>query len=462
MRNKYFRFIFFLVFFSLSLFALYSALSSKNGEDNILSILLLFFICIYSLVTIYFRDKKSYSLYGVIWVFIFIFFGIAPLFQICSGIFPWSYEINNDLLLYGCFILIIGLIIFDFSYCLKIKSNMKIQELRVITKRGISDVILILLSLVSFLILAKFIGLKNLFYRNLYNSNLDFSTSGKSFTLILTYFVRFLPVCSFVVIFKKSKKFFDIYTIISFILMIIAVFPLGLGRFEMATIYMGIALLLLKKFFQSRGKMIETILIFSLLFIFPGLTQLRYHSISEIGGIARLFNIENFTTSFSSGDFDAFSVFLRAIEVIDSHGASMLSVLGVFLFFIPRSVWPSKPIPSGELIANLSGLSFGNISCPIFAEGYVNAGLFGLIIFAIIFGLISKYLDSKYKVSSEYSLINLVYPFLLGFFFITCRGALMSCYAYTIGFVVSSVFVLLVNNIFASGGTLNVYTFAKK
>ena len=112
-------------------------------------------------------------------------------------------------------------------------------------------------------------------------------------------------------------------------------------------------------------------------------------------------------------------------------------LLGALLFFIPRSIWPSKPFGSGYTVFTAFNNPFSNVSCPLIAEGYINFGLFGIIIFALMFGYLSSYLDCKFKnnISKRDSFI-LLYPFLLGAYFFMLRGDLMSSYAYLLPYII--------------------------
>ena len=97
-------------------------------------------------------------------------------------------------------------------------------------------------------------------------------------------------------------------------------------------------------------------------------------------------------------------------------------VLGPFLFFIPRSIWDSKPRDTGAEIANQLGLSFQNLSAPWVLEAYANVRLLGLIVISIFLGF---YL-SKYDLESFRNLRGwLLGSILVGVLFIVLRGSLL-------------------------------------
>jgi hypothetical protein len=95
-------------------------------------------------------------------------------------------------------------------------------------------------------------------------------------------------------------------------------------------------------------------------------------------------------SNFNTLNFDAYANFLAVIENVSFHGFSMgEQLLNGFLFFIPRSIWSSKPITSGQFIGNYlikkHDFWFNNISNPFISEAYLNFGLIGIVIFAVIF-----------------------------------------------------------------------------
>ena len=132
------------------------------------------------------------------------------------------------------------------------------------------------------------------------------------------------------------------------------------------------------------------------------------------------------------GSFDAFQMFLRALELGSvSYGYGFI---GVLLFFIPRSIWPSKPLTSGIEISQLANLRLENVSMPIIGELYLNFWYFGIIFGAPLLAMFFKQIDwyyLKYK-NSHLSLGHLVYFQLVGLVIYNLRGGLLSSFAFTV------------------------------
>ncbi|QIN77690.1 hypothetical protein GBA65_03255 [Rubrobacter marinus] len=107
---------------------------------------------------------------------------------------------------------------------------------------------------------------------------------------------------------------------------------------------------------------------------------------------------------------------------------------------MPRGLWPDKPVGSGYTVAVEGGLSFNNISSSPIAEGFINFGWAGIILFAVVFCWTFGILDLTFErvVSrGRDALIGLLYPFMVGFTFFLMRGDLLSSAAFVVGFVIA-------------------------
>jgi len=152
------------------------------------------------------------------------------------------------------------------------------------------------------------------------------------------------------------------------------------------------------------------------------------------------------------GDFDAYANFIHTIHYAEESGIMWgKQLMGSLLFFIPRSIWPGKPVGSGNIIAAYFDFPNLNIATPLPAEAIINFGIIGIPIFALIFGRILKITDNCFTQrlrrldnnpnSLEY--IEIIYPFWLGFVFFISRGGLMSSFAYTVCFTLAGLPLIL-------------------
>ena len=169
-----------------------------------------------------------------------------------------------------------------------------------------------------------------------------------------------------------------------------------------------------------------------LLVVFPFLNNFRV--LTSINDISFDLNFDQFEDL----NFDSYSMFMRVISGnIITNGYQFL---GVLLFWVPRSLWTSKPMGSGFYVAETTHLSFNNISMPYFGEGYINWGYLGVVLFAIVLAYVLAKLDKKYWTYTHYqgkTINKIKYFMLLGLLIFILRGDLLSSFAYTIGYMVS-------------------------
>lgn len=129
----------------------------------------------------------------------------------------------------------------------------------------------------------------------------------------------------------------------------------------------------------------------------------------------------------TSGDFDAFAQIANTVALVDAHGITWgRQALGVVLFWFPRSLWPSKPIDTGSLVAQFRGYGFDNLSAPLWAESYINLGILGVLLALGVLGYILQIGDERLGAALESGGIASVAGAVLPFYMIIIlRGSLL-------------------------------------
>ena len=154
----------------------------------------------------------------------------------------------------------------------------------------------------------------------------------------------------------------------------------------------------------------------------------------------------------TSLDYDSWSNLMAAIKYSEIESITYgRQLVGAVLFFVPRSFWPNKPVGSGHFVAENMLMTrysfwFTNISMPFPAEGYINFGILGIILFAFILALISKITDKWYKYNDLRLFFSLYVCFHMIFMIFMLRGDLMSSFAYLVGNLLAIFFVPLILN----------------
>ena len=267
----------------------------------------------------------------------------------------------------------------------------------------------------------------------------EYSTSLKidqSTSLIIGTFVRPIPIIilSFIGVVGVREKSVKFLVWIISVLAILSVFPSSMPRFMVAAFYMPLLFIFCKRIMRKRNVFI-LMMVIGILIVFPFLNNFRNFS-SESRVVLGL-DYE----MFSQGHFDAYSILLRVLKLdIITYG---YQITGALLFFIPRQYWPTKPLGSGYTIAHLYNLDFDNISCPYFAEGYINWGWLGVVLFTIILSIFTVWADKKYWQGLSYtdSVNRIRYYLLIGLLFFMMRGDLLSTASFTVGILCSFLFV---------------------
>lgn len=397
-------------------------------------------------------EQKDFSLNKTFWYFNFFFFFIAPLLQYLSSFKMWNFRISDNLYLKtNCYVMLCYLIYMFSKVCL-IKNHKEMgvknnktsfnditskasKKYEIIYSKNIL-ILLMVCSFISFAFLVINISFKGLFIRSL-NS---LSIGDNTISVILENLFRSIPIYSTVYsiyYYRQKREGISIF-IIELIILIMVNFPASITRYWIGLVYIGLLLILFGKKINGRKFDICLIVIFAV--IFPIFQLFKWYSFSDLlNGTdvsKRLFDVYN------SVDFDAYSLFARSINFVAKNGMQLgHQILASIFFIVPRAIWPTKPYPTGQFIAMTEKQIFTNLSCPFFAEGYVDFGIIGSLIYTFIISYIINKMDNVYwnKKENNDNRINLIdfsYPFLFGILIFLLRGSLQPVVVYTFTFFI--------------------------
>ncbi len=386
-------------------------------------------------------------------VFYYLFFVLAPIIQI--GTFEKDYMFFSQKLPYdetltiqtNALIILFNIIFYSFYVFFK-KAKKRSIENNVIIKKN-PRLPLNLLFILFFCVLVLIMSYN--FIIEEYTRPSWYQSSYSVFDLLVQKKVLFLvPLGGLILSYNyllKTKRITSNVLLISFIFLSFLVLlfwfknPLTEKRNALGPIYITLLFLFFPKLLNSNDKSLS-FLFFSMVIIFPLiqiLTHVEYTFEEVLNNpkyITDEFSVENFSTTFNTLNYDAFANISASMVYVSNEGLSMgYQLLSVLLFFVPRSIWTSKPISSGELIGNYMiekfGFHFNNLSNPVISEGYLNFGVLGSIFMAILLAyFVVKFLgwlnqdDKLKKFMAFYFAIHLM--FLL-------RGDLTSGFSYYIG-----------------------------
>lgn len=385
------------------------------------------------------RQDKPFTLHKIVNLFVLVFFVMANVMQFSANEVVSSVQIPLLVDDYENFqfVVLIILILFNSVYAIQdSKNKQKDYHSHNCNSRKL-EVSTWLLVFISYLFLFIVVyGFREnillLFFRGLEDEfalvggENDMNVAGD---VLISRLIRPVPfVCYMLSLLSdKNKK----TKLVLFISMLIALFPTGLSRNAVAMYWIPV-LILNVKIFWRRNFFVYTML-FGLFVFFPFLDIFRRFT----GEIEFTYSLD----FMNSMHFDASQEFMIVMKQgYVTYGSQLM---GALLFFVPRSIWPTKPIGSGAFLANHSVDAFTNISMPFFAEGYINFGFIGIFVFTVILSVFCSYFDSNFWLLKEkkVGLFPLVYIVLVSSMTFIMRGDLMSSYAYTIAIIIDIYFV---------------------
>ena len=395
---------------------------------------------------------RPFSLHLFHLVGVLIFACVACLYQYIAGDFPlagpvvmFRAEIPR-----GCLVVTLWLLAYLAGYYIRlnlvaawVKSRFTRSFEKPVSVAGIYFSLVV--GFVSLLYLAS-LGLLGAFTRAAATESLS-TASNSSIVLINTIFVRALPllaVAGTALALRRGRMSLGIgFLIPLFIIEVVGVLltnsPFAAARYWFVAVVVGLAA---PHFLANRRTGIPILVLAILGFsVLPSLGQARNaETVAEILQHYFVFS-SPFEYLSRNGDVDAFGMMCLAIKWLDIHGPAWgMQTLGSVLFWVPRAIWPAKPIGTGAMVSESLGFDFTNFSVPIMTEPLVDFGLIGVPFFSFAFGWLLASIDRSYWSpfdSTHYPAgirrIDVVYPFWVGLMLFMTRGDLMSSFGYTVG-----------------------------
>lgn len=382
--------------------------------------------------------RYPYSITQVHWLFIIIFFCVAPVSHYLNGYKCWGYHLSDDTYVQTNLHVLLWESVFAVVNARRVsfKDALVIGNLggRVAPKAGDRRRTWLLITSLSCVILTiVLVGFGNLFSRMTYGFSFVSSTN-----LIVYQVSRSFPVAALAILYTSGNedRSRDLLVIFAFLMVVLVDSPLSMSRYLMGAFWGGLALLTLPSFRTRRG-LFPLAFLAVFLIVFPVSNVFRRQGASLDGVILAVkYSFLGISEGFNTGDYDAFSMLARATMYVREHGISWgRQLVTALLFFVPRTMWPGKGVGSGYTIAQAQGQAFLNVSCPLPAEGIVNYGFVGLVLFAIVFALIARLIDKSFWVDRRSW--SPLYPFVCMYTFFIMRGDFLSSFSYTTGFIAS-------------------------
>ena len=134
-------------------------------------------------------------------------------------------------------------------------------------------------------------------------------------------------------------------------------------------------------------------------------------------------SIETILNAIDEAVWDNFRIYktyygvIKAVPNMTNYMFGQQMILYTLIMFVPRIIWPGKPLPPGgeatalgiSAYAVMAGTAYPNIG-----EYYYEFGIFGVVFFMGIFGRWMKTVDQRYRVNRHTNLELMVFCTLLG------------------------------------------------
>lgn len=420
---------------------------SYKKIGNVIGFLFIGGISIFNIIA----DSRIISCNKFRWYFEFVFMCVAPLCQYMSEYYPWRVYLDESDIQVSIFIVIL----FDLTYTLfynkkiiNLKEGIVTNSIKSYLTRDkvyyTNDLVLLfIISIICFTVLVYMIGFYNLFFR----SENSLSIENSTINFIIRKFLTAMPAMVIVIFIssnKKNKTFVKSAAIaILFVFTVCSNFPTSTTRYWMATILGGIFLNVFGK--RTHTRIVDCAVIIGLSVIFPFFCIFKTMTITDL--LAGNIKFSGIIDSYNTVDFDAFSMLVRTIRYVRENELEMgTQLINVLFFWVPRSIWITKPYPSGQVVAADQGQIYTNVSCPIHAEGYINFGVIGVLLYAFTFAKILRFFDNMYwQESSDDNIntINFIYAFLCIIIIYISRGALQPTVVQTFALVLPMIVINL-------------------
>jgi len=389
-------------------------------SNQIVSLQVILILISALMFTLEFRKAKPSPVVLVIWVFNCGVTGVPGLSQIMAGAYPWPLVVDEGSLVVAqaCTMIasLILIMLLDAPHSQKSQNSIS-RNLSRVRVRNLT----ILMVPALFYAVRSGGGLGSFFSSRAAISAAKSAaglTKAQSGLFVTGAQALVLFVCVGAILLRKKNPKDPIANIslaFSGIGLLILGNPLSSSRFWFFTVLTTLALCTIK-LTPGRIRFGALSLFFGSMFIFPLADYFRRadHSFGSVGSSAWL-----------TGDFDALQITGAGIQWFQANGSVWgHQLLGAIFPVIPRSIWTGKPIDTGIMIARDSGMKFDNISGPWVAEGVINFGYLGVLIFPLMIAFLFRVVKFRAELFPD-DFGTILNGFLVGYLPILMRGSLI-------------------------------------
>ena len=266
-------------------------------------------------------------------------------------------------------------------------------------------------------------------------ASIENSVAASPASLVVKRCLLFLPSATLLILLNETvhsgrKLLFSRVCVLLLLLLLVLITenPYTEKRNALGPLYIALLLVGFPKLFGSWARRM-LLLVGGMVLIFPAITIFTHNHQQSLEGVSLAQVSDRIVDHYFSINYDSWANIYTAIEIAGAHGVQWgHQLLGSLLFFVPSGVWSTKPLATGifladYLIANYS-MWFTNLSAPLIAEGYLDFGFVGVILYAGAAALVVSLLN-KIAVRSGKWLSFPLAVYGAVFLMIVLRGSLM-------------------------------------
>lgn len=236
--------------------------------------------------------------------------------------------------------------------------------------------------------------------------------------VMLLYFVKYGETVNI-----KRQNFVAALIFLPFFLIIN--FPPALPRFVLLGVLIALSSVFVNYHSPRMKISIAAAAVPLLLLVFPAI-KLIGSGDASVGDVLSGIGERTISEYLLRVDFDGFMQITSTIQYLMEGGSIRwgYNFLGVLLFFVPRALWPGKPIDTGEIVSTTLAFRYTNVSNPLPAEALMALGVIGPVIVFLLLGAFVSYVELSARLKDQRVVNFFAYGVLMGFVAIILRGAL--------------------------------------
>jgi hypothetical protein len=271
-------------------------------------------------------------------------------------------------------------------------------------------------------------------------ASIENSVAASPASLVMRRCLLFLPSATLLILLHETvgsgrKLLFSRVCVLLLLLLLVLITenPYTEKRNALGPLYIALLLVTFPKFFAGWASRMW-LLVAGMVLIFPAITIFTHNHQQAVSDVSLAQVSDAVVDHYFSINYDSWANIYTSIEIATAHGVQWgHQLLGSLLFFVPSGLWTTKPLATGifladYLIVNYS-MWFTNLSAPLIAEGYLDFGLAGVILYAGAAAFIVTVLNRMAMRSSKW----VSYPLAIYgavFLMIVLRGSLMVAFGF--------------------------------